>query len=136
MCKVDNVDYVITDVDGTQISIDGTPSQVSSLSVMFAVAQVIDNMTIEDGTTQAYDSSISAPIGRGDGDQMVEGFSRSGTDYNWTVSINSSLIFDGSIDIHFVAFDAAGNDAASKYSGTVSNNQPRIAGVKFGTVEN
>lgn len=136
LCKVDNVDYVITDVDGTQISIDGTPSQVSSLSVMFAVAQVIDNMTIEDGTTQAYDSSISDPIGRGDGDQMVEGISRSGTDYNWTVSINSSLIFDGSIDIHFVAFDAAGNDVASKYSGTVSNNQPRIAGVKFGTDEN
>ena len=136
LCKVDNVDYVITDVDGTQISIDGTPSQVSSLSVMFAVAQVIDNMTIEDGTTQAYDSSISDPIGRGDGDQMVEGISRSGTDYNWTVSINSSLIFDGSIDIHFVAFDAAGNAVAQKYSGTVSNNQPRIAGVKFGTDEN
>ena len=136
LCKVDNVDYVITDVDGTQISIDGTPSQVSSSSVMFAVAQVIDNMTIEDGTTQAYDSSISDPIGRGDGDQMVEGISRSGTDYNWTVSINSSLIFDGSIDIHFVAFDAAGNAVASKYSGTVSNNQPRIAGVKFGTDEN
>ena len=136
LCKVDNVDYVITDVDGTQISIDGTPSQVSSLSVMFAVAQVIDNMTIEDGTTQAYDSSISDPIGRGDGDQMVEGISRSGTDYNWTVSINSSLIFDGSIDIHFVAFDAAGNAVVKKYSGTVSNNQPRIAGVKFGTDEN
>ena len=136
LCKVDNVDYVITDVDGTQISIDGTPSQVSSLSVMFAVAQVIDNMTIEDGTTQAYDSSISDPIGRGDGDQMVEGISRSGTDYNWTVSINSSLIFDGSIDIHFVAFDAAGNAVVQKYSGTVSNNQPRIAGVKFGTDEN
>ena len=99
LCKVDNVDYVITDVDGTQISIDGTPSQVSSSSVMFAVAQVIDNMTIEDGTTQAYDLSISDPIGRGDGDQMVEGISRSGTDYNWTVSINSSLIPDALIKL-------------------------------------
>ena len=40
------------------------------------------------------------------------------------------------VDIHFVAYDKAGNYSEKTYSGTVSNNQPRIAGVMFGTDEN
>lgn len=135
LCKIDNVDYLIEDVDGSVVQIDGNPT-TSATSVSFAVAQIINNMTIESGTTQAYDSSISSPVTRDDGDQMVEGISKSGTTFNWTASINSSLISDGPINIHFVAFDAAGNAISKVYSGNVANNQPRLAGVKFGTDEN
>ena len=135
LCKVDNVDYLIEDIDGNVVTISGNIT-TSVESVSFAVAQIINNMTIESGTTQAYDSSSLSPVTRDDGDQMVEGVSKSGTTFSWTASINSSLIYDGPIDIHFVAFDAAGNAVAEKYSGSVVNNQPRIAGVKFGTDEN
>lgn len=135
LCKIDNVDYLIEDVDGSVVQIDGNPT-TSATSVSFAVAQIINNMTIESGTTQAYDGSISSPVTRDDGDQMVEGISKSGTTFNWTASINSSLISDGPINIHFVAFDAAGNAISEVYSGNVANNQPRLAGVKFGTDEN
>lgn len=135
LCKIDNVDYLIEDVDGSVVQIDGNPT-TSASSVSFAVAQIINNMTIESGTTQAYDGSISSPVTRDDGDQMVEGISKSGTTFNWTASINSSLISDGPINIHFVAFDAAGNAISKVYSGNVANNQPRLAGVKFGTDEN
>ena len=135
LCKVDNVDYLIEDIDGNVVTISGNIT-TSVESVSFAVAQIINNMTIESGTTQAYDSSSLSPVTRDDGDQMVEGVSKSGTTFSWTASINSSLIYDGPIDIHFVAFDAAGNAVATKYSGSVVNNQPRIAGVKFGTDEN
>lgn len=135
LCKIDNVDYLIEDVDGSVVQIDGNPT-ISATSVSFAVAQIINNMTIESGTTQAYDESISSPVTRDDGDQMVEGISKSGTTFNWTASINSSLISDGPINIHFVAFDAAGNAISNVYSGNVANNQPRLAGVKFGTDEN
>lgn len=135
LCKIDNVDYLIEDVDGSVVQIDGNPT-TSATSVSFAVAQIINNMTIESGTTQAYDGSISSPVTRDDGDQMVEGISKSGTTFNWTASINSSLISDGPINIHFVAFDAAGNAVSKVYSGNVANNQPRLAGVKFGTDEN
>ena len=135
LCKIDNVDYLIKKVEGSTVTIVGTITTNATVA-KFAVAQIIDNLTIENGTTQAYDETISSPIARDDGDQMVEGISNSGTTYNWTVSINSSLIYDGPININFVAFDAAGNAIKNTYSGIVSNNQPRIAGVKFGTDEN
>ena len=135
LCKIDNVDYLIQKVEGSTVTIVGTITTNATVA-KFAVAQIIDNLTIENGTTQAYDETISSPIARDDGDQMVEGISNSGTTYTWTVSINSSLIYDGPININFVAFDAAGNAIKNTYSGIVSNNQPRIAGVKFGTDEN
>ena len=62
---------------------------------------------------------------------MVESYSE--TSGEWTVAINSQNILDGPIDIHFVAFDKAGNKTSSSYSGTVSNNTPRIAGIRLGT---
>jgi hypothetical protein len=60
---------------------------------------------------------------------MVEGVTRVGTTYNWTASINSENIFDGDVDVHFVAFDKAGNCKKQTYYTSVANNAPRIAGV-------
>ena len=42
----------------------------------------------------------------------------------------------GPVTVHLVAFDRAGNVSTYDYSGVVSNNAPRIAGMKIGTDEN
>lgn len=141
LCRIDDIDYVIKSVDynAKTVTLKTVPAVNSSTTTAyFAVAQVIDNTSIENGTTNAFDFTLSDdPTTNGDGDQMVEGVSQSGTTWKWSASINSSLILDGSIEINLVAFDEAGNSSEVKtYSGTVSNNAPRIAGVMFGNDDN
>lgn len=141
LCRIDDIDYVIKSVDynAKTVTLKTVPAvNAFTKNAYFAVAQVIDNTSIENGTTNAFDFNISDdPTTNGDGDQMVEGVSQSGTTWKWSASINSSLILDGSIEINLVAFDEAGNSSEVKtYSGTVSNNAPRIAGVMFGSDDN
>lgn len=136
ICRIDDIDYRISSIDYTNktVTLDSSPSVSSSTTVAyFAIAQVIDNTSYENGTTSAFDFDRADSMSNADGDQMVEGVSQSGTTWKWSASIDSSLILDGAITMNFVAFDQAGNVSGVKqYSGTVSNNAPRIAGVMFG----
>lgn len=141
LCRIEEIDYIIKSVDyNNKTIVLKTDPSVNSLTgnAYFAVAQIIDNTAIENGTTKEFDFNRSDdPATNGDGDQMVEGVSQSGTTWKWSASIDSSLILDGSIEINLVAFDEAGNSSEVKtYSGTVSNNAPRIAGVIFGSDDN
>lgn len=132
LCKINNVIYRIENVSGSTITVSSTLSSADSVTVYFAIAQIIDNTIRETGKTTFYgDSTGSGAIINDDGDGMVESYSE--TSGEWTVAINSQNILDGPIDIHFVAFDKAGNKTSSSYSGTVSNNTPRIAGIRLGT---
>ena len=132
LCKINNVIYRIENVSGSTITVSSTLSSADSVTVYFAIAQIIDNTIRDTGKTTFYgDSTGSGAIINDDGDGMVESYSE--TSGEWTVAINSQNILDGPIDIHFVAFDKAGNKTSSSYSGTVSNNTPRIAGIRLGT---
>lgn len=132
LCKINNVIYRIENVSGSTITVSSTLSSADSVTVYFAIAQIIDNTIRETGKTTFYgDSTGSGAIINDDGDGMVESYSE--TSGEWTVAVNSQNILDGPIDIHFVAFDKAGNKTSSSYSGTVSNNTPRIAGIRLGT---
>ena len=133
LVKVSGAIYRINGISGQQIVVAGTPD-TGATKVYFAIAQVIDNTIQENGVTTYYGDSNS--INFDDDDEMVEGVSKVGTTYNWSVSINTANIFDGDVDIHFVAFDKAGNVTPLDCYGRVSNNAPRIAGVSFGTDDN
>lgn len=141
LCMIKDVIYRIQTVRGNVITIDKPIVNQNDVTVYFALAQVIDNTTVESGLTKAYvagseDKEDDDHI-NGDGDQMIEGVqSTGGTEHKWSVGIDSSLIYDGPITIRFVAFDAAGNMTCDDFSGNVSNNAPRIAGVSFGTDNN
>ena len=132
LCKVNNIVYRIKTISDKTVTVGSKITNSDSVAAYFAVAQVIDNTIKETGKTTYYgDSEGSGQIINDDGDGMVESYSESSGE--WTVSINTHNIFDGPIDIHFVAFDKAGNMATAKYSGIVSNNTPRIAGIILGT---
>lgn len=154
LCRINDVIYRINNVEAIEgnttqlkLTIDSKVQNATGVTVDFALAQVIDNTVTENGTTESYDRTYDidpatfeegeeskineTKFSNDDGDQMVEAYRSSSGE--WNVSINSQNIKDGAITIHFVAYDKAGNATYKSYSGTVSNNAPRIAGVKFGT---
>ncbi|MGI5059167.1 Ig-like domain repeat protein [Treponema pectinovorum] len=135
LVKVNGAMYVINTVDTTnrQITIKGS-MQNGTVKAYFAVCQVVDNFTQENGTTKAYDwSNPLLPSTNDDGDQMIEGIIESGTMATWKAFIDSKLILDGDVKLHFVAFDKAGNATEKIYDAIVKNNSPRLYGVKYGT---
>lgn len=137
LCRINEVIYRIESItDGESnkkiVTIDSKIDN-GSVSVDFALAQVIDNKVSELGITTFFGDDTHE-ITNDDDDEMVESYKESSGE--WTVSINSKNIYDGVIQIHFVAFDEAGNKTTQLYTASVANNAPRIAGVVFGTDTN
>ena len=99
--------------------------EISYTEAEFVYAMVIDNS----GESLNNDNSIK----NDDGDRMVESYSKSGTNYTWDASIDSTHIPDGPIELHIVAFDKAGNSNHRYVKTAVSNNAPRIARVRLAT---
>ena len=148
LCKLGGSIYFVTGVNGQTITIDGQPEKSKdetettdettkittySGNALFAIANVVNN-NVESGsgsrsTTDGmygYFESIS----NDDGDHMLESVSKQGTTWTWEANINSQNIPDGSITLHYVVFDKAGNFARGEVSGRVANNAPRLASLE------
>ena len=139
ICKVDDVIYRIKSVNAAkkQITLETELSKEGDVSVDFAIAQIIDHTINETGYTTFFGDTgdkTSGSITNDDGDGMVEGYTE--TTGAWKVQINSKNILDGPVDVHFIAFDKAGNLVKADYPAIVRNNGPRIAGIIFGTDQN
>lgn len=134
--------------DGLSVEIEGQPES-SYTAALFAIANVVDNEINEGAsgvrrTTAGYGYGYNDPT-NDDGDLMIETLTQNGTSWLWNASIYSKNIADGKVNIHYVAYDKAGNyscagDAAeSGYTppalvdATVCNNRPRIARINLGT---
>ena len=134
LCRINDVIYTIKSItagaNGIKIVTIDSKIDNGTVNIDFALAQVIDNTVSELGIT-TYFGDTTHEITNDDGDEMVESYKESSGE--WTVSINSKNIKDGTIQIHFVAYDQAGNKTYKTYNAIVANNAPRIAGVKFGT---
>ena len=136
LCKIAGSIYLISSVsaDGLTIGIDGQPEYTAATeTALFAIANVVNN-NVESGSgtkstidgLYGYYSSIS----NDDGDHMVESVSKSGTSWNWEANINSQNMADGSVTLHYAAFDNAGNYVEGSVRGNVANNAPRIASLE------
>ncbi|HOM23650.1 MAG TPA: Ig-like domain-containing protein [Termitinemataceae bacterium] len=84
---------------------------------------VIDNR-LEDGN-----DSGSA----GDNDGFAEWLTISGGVYNWAARFNSTLVSDGKTEVHYVAYDFAGNMVSGSTNAYVANNKPSITSIVLGT---
>lgn len=71
--------------------------------------------------------------GNGDGDGFNESITISGATYNWFAQFNSTVIPDGTVDIHYVIFDNAGNGTHYLEPGFIKNNRPVISSLTVGT---
>ena len=91
LVKIGGAYYLVTDVSGSTVTIDGYPDS-SYETAYVAVAGIIDNTGSRD-----------------DGDNMAESVVKTGTSWAWEASVVSSNISDGPIDLVYVVFDKAGN---------------------------
>lgn len=114
LVKLNGTNYLISSVNGATVTIDGTPLYDSSdasvtETVYFALALVVNNTTSENGSGLLNEAGYYNTISNSDGDGIVEEVKKSGTDYTWEANIVSKNIPDGPIELHYIAFDKAGN---------------------------
>lgn len=131
LVRIGGIDRLITAVDHVAGSLQwADPVDVSVTDAYVAYALVVDNLKVE---TPVYTGGVLTSITNDDGDGLIEGVERSGGLYTWTASIDSRNIPDGPIEIHWVAYDQAGNYATGTVSTSVQNNRPMLAAVTLGT---
>ncbi len=141
LVKINGVIYRIDRVNGKTVSIEinttATEPFSGVTSAKFAMANVVDNTTEETADeTSSKEAGYYTNVNFDDGDIMVESLKKQSTTWTWEANINSKNIGDGSAQLHYVVFDAAGNYAEKVVNVSVANNQPRIAGVSIGTDTN
>ena len=136
LVRVGGVIYTITDVSGTEVRLNGNPaSSVKNTNALFAIGHVVDHAGTEsEGTKANKVNGYYTDSPDDDGDRMLEKVSTGSTKTLWYGMINSRNIPDGSIEIHYVAFDKAGNMAHGVVENAfVKNNGPRLAGLRVWT---
>ncbi|MCR5496099.1 MAG: hypothetical protein K6F15_10735 [Treponema sp.] len=118
---------------------DGTVTFSPSVSTSFTTveviyAQVVDHM-ISETFGEEYDANddVYVTLQNDDGDGMCETINQIGTSYQWTASVNSNNIPDGTTEIYVTAIDNAGNSSNGKIASIVTNNRPRLTKVFLGT---
>ncbi len=141
LCMLKGSVYMITSIETTgtgssattTIGINGQPEYEASQTAYFAIANVVNN-TVEagSGAKSTADGMYGyyTQMSNDDGDHMIESVSKQGTTWTWEANINSQNIADGSIVLHYIAFDKAGNFITGQVDGNVANNAPRIASLK------
>lgn len=131
LVRIAGVDRMISSVDRGLRTVTFSPAVATTFTdAEFAYAQVVNNTTVETGV---WDGSTLTNIINDDGDGMIESVRRSGGTYEWDASINSLNIPDGPIELHYIAYDKAGNAVAGFVTTFVANNRPRLAKVRVGT---
>ena len=133
LAKVNGTIYRIDSIDSAGLVITLSDEPGSATTAYFALANVVDNTTAEGKGTTMNTAGYYTDGTYDDGDLMMESIIKQSTSYTWEANINSKNISDGTIVLHYVVFDAAGNYSEGSVSGAVKNNQPRIAGVSVGT---
>lgn len=154
IAKIGETIYRIKKADGTTITLEGNPStEFVGKDIYFAIGHVVDHSGAESaGSKGNKKNGYYTDSPDDDGDNMIETVSTTGNRTIWSGSVNSRNVPDGEIEIHYVAFDKAGNTAhgvVTSNSGSqdgvtvtdydsqkpvsIANNAPRLAGVRVWT---
>ncbi|MCR5189045.1 MAG: hypothetical protein K6C97_08915 [Treponema sp.] len=118
LCKIGGVNYKIADLSESAVTLDGEPA-VSATSAKFALAMIVNNTVAEFANGEKSADGYYAAPGNDDGDRMIEYIDGTSVEATWEAQIVSKNIPDGPIEIHYVAFDKAGN-----YSIGIVGNEP------------
>ena len=129
--KIDGSYYNIKSVSGSTVTFDGTLAQdVTSAIFPYALSVNYTTTTTESSTW----ASGTYSVGNDDGDGIVETVAKSGAKWTCTASLLSDSIADGTVVLHAVAIDAAGNISSDVTTRTmISNHAPRLAKVHLAT---
>lgn len=129
LVKIGGQYRLITGVNSVTGTIEFTPGcdteKYKEAEVVYA--QVIDHT----GESLGDDNLVKDATD--DGDKMLEGYVKNSDKYTWEASVNTQNILDGPIEVHFVVFDAAGNNRHGYFESRITNSAPRITSVKIAT---
>ncbi|MDC7221323.1 MAG: Ig-like domain-containing protein [Spirochaetales bacterium] len=118
------------------LSDGSTSTSTDSLTVKnLANSDLVEAITIP-ATSSAFitiDSLTELGSSDSDGDGFVESLVQEGNDYDWTAEIDSTNLPDGSITLHSLIYDEAGNISHSSDSLFVMNDHPEISSIELGT---
>ena len=103
--------YRIESVSSTGITLDSALAANPGTTVKVALALIVDHLSAEGGVSSLEADGYYSPdhMINDDGDRMIESVSKTGTTWTWEASICSRNIPDGPIELHYAAFDEAGN---------------------------
>ena len=135
LVKIGGTYHLISEVNNATKTVSFAPG-VSKVfkEVEIIYAQVVDHMLTESFEDEYdEDDNKTVVIMNDDGDGMCETINQIGSVYQWTASINSNNIPDGTTEICVAAIDNAGNISSGKVESMVANNRPRITKVFIGT---
>ena len=129
--KIGGSYYNITSVSGTTVTFDGTLA-TDVTEAIFPYALSVNYKTTTSESSAWSDGTYS--VGNDDGDGLVETVTKSGAKWTCTASLLSDSIADGTIVLHAVAIDAAGNVSSDVTTRTmIANHTPRLAKVHLAT---
>jgi hypothetical protein len=123
--RIDTIDTSTGEISFTPVM----ATSLSSVTPFFPYAQVVDNTAAENTSWSGGVYTITGD----DGDGMPETITKASTTWTWDGTIYSDYMPDGPITIVCIAFDAAGNIAASSVTTSIQNNAPRLAKMYLGT---
>ena len=135
LVKIGGTYHLISEVNNATKTVSFAPGVSKSFKeVEIIYAQVVDHMLTESFEDEYdEDDNKTVVIMNDDGDGMCETINQIGSVYQWTASINSNNIPDGTTEICVAAIDNAGNISSGKVESMVANNRPRITKVFIGT---
>ncbi len=123
----------VTNGSGEIVRLQGGSGTIGS----FTETEVLDE---ENTSFSDYRMVIDEPledgndsVGGGDNDGIPEFLTISAGTYQWSGILNSTLVDDGAVTVHYVAEDFAGNTTGGTTSAFVANNRPSIDSVILGT---
>ena len=130
--KIDGSYYNIKSVSDSTVTFDGTLAQNVESAIFPYALSVNYKTTTSESSAWSEDGTYS--VGNDDGDGLVETVTKSGAKWTCTASLLSDSIADGTIVLHAVAIDAAGNVSSDVTTRTmISNHAPRLAKVHLAT---
>ena len=135
LVKIGGTYHLISEVNNATKTVSFAPGVSKAFEeVEIIYAQVVDHMLTESFEDEYdEDDNKTFVIMNDDGDGMCETINQIGSVYQWTASINSNNIPDGTTEICVAAIDNAGNISSGKVESMVANNRPRITKVFIGT---
>lgn len=135
LVKIGGTYHLISEVNNATKTVSFAPGVSKAFKeVEIIYAQVVDHMLTESFEDEYdEDDNKTVVIMNDDGDGMCETINQIGFVYQWTASINSNNIPDGTTEICVAAIDNAGNISSGKVESMVANNRPRITKVFIGT---
>lgn len=129
--KIDGSYYNIKSVSGSTVTFDGTLAKNVTRAIFPYALSVNYTTTTTESSTWA---SGTYSVGNDDGDGLVETVAKSGAKWTCTASLLSDSIADGTVVLHAVAIDAAGNVSSDVTTRTmITNHTPRLAKVHLAT---